>query len=204
VCVCVCVCIQLTLPLHVPLPQVHHPLQQVQVGHLVRRDSNVLQGARGVCVYIYIYVYVYIYLFSHYIYVYIYIYVCIYIVRRETGHTQQAHHNTRHDKNSTTNDYTKRGVNPRRETGHTHKHTTRTPQHTTDQNNTTNDHTKNHPPLHLTTITEVAPRRLFCVDRRAQIPERVFRLGRLGGSGSRAEPVTSPVRWRSQGAPTGN
>ena len=34
----------------------------------------------------------------------------------------------------------------RRETGHTHKHTTRTTQHMTRQNNTTNDHTKNHPP----------------------------------------------------------
>jgi len=42
-----------------------------------------------------------------------------------------------------------------RETGHTHKHATRTrtPPHTTrhDRNNTTNDHTKNHP-SHFTTI----------------------------------------------------
>ena len=36
----------------------------------------------------------------------------------------------------------------RRETGHTHKHTTRITPHNTryDQNNTTNDHTKNHLP----------------------------------------------------------
>jgi len=36
----------------------------------------------------------------------------------------------------------------RKETGHTHKHTTPTPPHNTrhDKNNTTDDHTKNHPP----------------------------------------------------------
>jgi len=39
-------------------------------------------------------------------------------------------------------------VSVRRETGLTHKHTTRTTPHNTrhDKNNSTNDHTKNHPP----------------------------------------------------------